>query len=190
MKKLFLLICVGLLFCFNAAYGQTIETLDPTNIGDYFSWDDQMIFTMAGLANIGLSDSNFTWGPASDESLGLAYVGTYTDENGSRLYTFQFNPDTKMLQEVVYTGIFNENDKLSATMRSIIETYGLAQAKPYENKYLETKYSSLNDYLDEWNIAASDSTICVYGYSSVKQGNVGMILLDFLDRKIIEQVTG
>lgn len=183
MKKIFLLICVGLLFRLNAVYGQTIETLDPIKIGDYFSWDDQMIFTMAGLANIGLSDSNFAWGPAPDESLGLAYMGTYADENGSRLYTFQFNPDSKMLQEVVYTGVFNENDKLTETMRSIIETYGLAQAKPYENKYLETKYSSFNDYLDEWNMVASDSTICVYGYSSMKQGDVGMIILDFLDRK-------
>ena len=190
MRKTVFFLVIVFLFSFIPVSAQTIETLAPTNLGDYLSWDDQGLYILAMLANVNLSDSSFTWSTGPDDQYGSILMGTYSDAGGTYLYTFQIDKNTMLLMEVVYSAMIHDNAVINSMMKDIKETYGLDQAQSYAHPALTAEFAQYASMMDEFKTVANDSTICTYGYLSAEDGKDGMIFLDFLDRSYYQDPVG
>ena len=190
MRKTVFFLVIIFLFSFIPVSAQTIETLAPTNLGDYLSWDDEGVYILAMLANVNLSDSSFTWSSEQNDQFGSLFMGTYSDAGGTYIYTFQIDKNTSLLREVVYTAMIHENEVINSMMKDIKETYGLDQAQSYAHPELTAAYAQYALIMDEFKMVANDSTICTYGYLSAREGKDGMIFLDFTDRSYYQDPLG
>ncbi len=186
MKKTLILMFIVFLLSIGAASAQTIETISPYNIGNYFTWDHTDLEIAVILMNINLADSSFSIGKLPLDVPDTIYVGGYEDDTVSHGYTFMIDGETGLLKSVEYTQTIKDNSMIIPTMEKIRDAYGLAEAKPYYSDAFTPVIKLYEHYL----MAAQGPTVAVLGYSMGKDGSPGIVDLSFWARSYYEKGVG
>ena len=186
MKKTLILMFIVFLLSIGAVSAQTIETISPYNIGNYFTWDHTDIEIAVILMNINLEDSSFSIGKLPLDVPDTIYVGSYQDDTAGHSYTFWIDSETGLLKCVEYTQTINDNSMIIPTMEKIRDAYGLAEAKPYHSD----AFSPVTKLYDHYLMAAQGPTIAVLAYKMGKDGFPGMVDLSFWARSYYEKGVG
>ncbi len=178
MKKFFIILIAVMLLSFSAVFAQETETELPelsfSTVGHIFGWgakaEDVYAFLSRYGADLEIDEENACITMSSDSEEEDFSYDFYFDEETDELYMIQ-----------CFTSLSEGIDPVQI-VDNLIKSYGLSDAKPYEDKTLQDFIAGF----DAGMAVAGDGTIAALAASEETDETYAAVALLFADRVYYE----